>query len=158
MKQDMMDMNGDGLIIRKMEIEDLEKVLPIAATDPSNPWSRNMFLQEFSQPSSYCFLLSDRRNGHSENPLGFICFRNLEDESELLSIAIAPDYRQKGLGKRLMEFYIDFCEAKGVKKYYLEVDSQNISALRLYQSFSYKEVGKRKNFYKGKNDALIMER
>lgn len=141
-----------------MEAEDLAKVLPIAATDLSNPWSKNMFLGELSQPSSHCFVLLEERKGHREELLGYICFRNLDGESELLSIAIAPGHRQRGLGKKLMEFYIDFCKQRGVNKYYLEVNPQNISALRLYQSFSYKEVGRRKHFYRNKEDALVMER
>ncbi len=157
-KDDPMKSKGEGLFFRKMEVEDLEKVLSIAATDLSNPWSKNMFFEELSRPSSHCFVLFERRHGYWEELLGYICFRNLDGESELLSIAIAPGHRQRGLGKKLMEFYIDFCKQRGVKTFYLEVNPQNISALRLYQSLSYKEVGRRKNFYRNQEDALVMER
>ncbi len=138
-----------------MEIEDVDEVVPIAATSILNPWSRDMLLGEVAHPFSHCFLICREEEDAS---LGFICFRNLGEESELLNIAIAPPYRQKGLAKMLMEFYIDFCFQKGVKKYYLEVNPQNIPAVRLYQSFAYQEAGKRKNFYQGKYDALLMER
>ncbi len=146
------------LTIKKMEKEDVEGVLPIAATNLLNPWSKNMFLEELAHPFSHCFLLSHQNDGHQDNPLGFLCFRNLGEESELLNLAISPDHRQKGLAKKLMEFYINFCYQKGVKKYYLEVHPQNIPAVRLYQSFAYQPTGRRKNFYQDKYEALLMER
>jgi ribosomal-protein-alanine N-acetyltransferase len=148
----------DQLTIRRMKIEDVEDILPIAATALLNPWSKNMFFEELAQPFSHCFLLSRESDASKGIPIGFICFRNLGEESELLHIAVAPYHRQKGLAKKLMEFYFDFCYQRGVKKYYLEVHPQNIPALRLYQSFAYQPIGKRKNFYQGKYDALVMER
>jgi ribosomal-protein-alanine N-acetyltransferase len=144
--------------IRKMEMNDVEDILPISATAVLNPWSKNMFLEELAQPSSHCFLLSHNSDAPKDIPLGFICFRTLGEESELLNLAIAPHHRQKGLAKKLVQFYIDFCHERGVKQFYLEVNPQNLPALRLYQSFAYKVAGKRKKFYQGQYDALLMER
>ncbi len=141
-----------------MDNKHVETVLPIADTVPFNPWSRKMFLEELVHPSSHCFLLSRKSDDHQDVPLGFICFRNVGEESELLNVAIAPSHRGRGFGKKLMEFYIDFCRHSGVKKYYLEVNPENVSAVRLYQSFGYQPTGKRKKFYQGKYDALLMER
>jgi len=155
MKDDQTETKSKKLTIRKMKIEDVEEVLPIAATSILNPWSRDMLLGEVAHPFSHCFLICREEE---DVPLGFICFRNIGEESELLNICIHPMHQKKGLGKRLMEFYIDFCSQKGVKKYYLEVNPQNIPAFRLYQSFAYQEAGKRKNFYQGKYEALLMER
>jgi ribosomal-protein-alanine N-acetyltransferase len=78
------------------------------------------------------------------------------EESELLNICVASDYRQSGAGKRLMEFYVDFSRRRGVKTFHLEVHSSNHSAIRLYRLFSYESSGMRKNFYQGKFDALLM--
>lgn len=155
MKDDQIETKGKKHTIRKMEIEDVEGVLPIAAASILNPWSRDMLLGEVAHPFSHCFLICREEE---DVPLGFICFRNIGEESELLNICIDPMHQKKGLGKRLMEFYIDFCYQKGVKKYYLEVNPQNIPAFRLYQSFAYQEAGKRKKFYQGEYEALVMER
>ncbi|MDP3016577.1 MAG: GNAT family N-acetyltransferase [Deltaproteobacteria bacterium] len=141
-----------------MDIEDVDEVLPIANTSLLNPWSKKMFLGEVGHPLSHCFLICGENDRNKDIPLGFICFRNIGEESELLNICIHPRHCQKGLGKILMEFYIDFCSKKGVKKYYLEVNPLNIPAVRLYQSFAYQPAGKRKNFYQGKYDALLMSR
>ena len=141
-----------------MEIEDVDEVLPIANTSPLNPWSKDMFLGEIAHHLSHCFLICGENDRNKDIPLGFICFRNIGEESELLNICIHPRHCQKGLGKILMEFYIDFCSKKGVKNYYLEVHPQNIPAVHLYQSFDFQPAGKRKNFYQGKDDALFMSR
>jgi len=141
-----------------MEIEDVDEIVAIAATSPLNPWSKDMFLGEVAHPLSHCFLVRGENDHNKDIPLGFICFRNIGEESELLNICIHPMHRQKGLGKILMEFYIDFCSKKGVKNYYLEVNPLNIHAVRLYQSFAFQPAGKRKDFYQEKYDALLMER
>jgi len=151
-------MASETFTIKKMEIEDLDEVLPIANTSLLNPWSKGMFLGEISHPLSHCFLISGGNDCNKAIPLGFICFRNIGEDSELLNICIHPRHRQKGLGKILMKFYVDFCRQKGVKKYCLEVHPLNIPAVHLYQSFDFQPAGERKNFYQGKYDALLMER
>jgi ribosomal-protein-alanine N-acetyltransferase len=138
-----------------MDTKDLSEVVALATSSASNPWSRNMFVEEMLNPLAHCFILKVR--AVSEHPLmGFICFRNIEDESELLNICVHPQYRQLGIGKKLMQFYIGFCSQMKIKKFYLEVDSLNQSAIHLYLLFSYQSVGIRKKLYRGKFDALLM--
>ena len=90
--------------------------------------------------------------------VGFICFRNVTEESELLKICVHPDYRQLGIGKKLMQFYIDFGSRRGVRTFHLEVNPSNQPAIHLYQSFSYQRSGMRKKFYQRNFDALLMRR
>jgi ribosomal-protein-alanine N-acetyltransferase len=138
-----------------MDKKDLGEVVSIAASSSLNPWSMNMFIEEVLNPIAHCFVVKMRKV--SKHPLvGFICFRNIEDESELLNICVHPQYRQLGVGKILMQFYIGFCSKMKIKTFYLEVDSLNQSATHLYRSFSYQPVGIRKKFYRGKFDALLM--
>ena len=138
-----------------MDKKDLGEVVSIAASSSLNPWSMNMFIEEVLNPIAHCFVVKMRRV--SKHPLvGFICFRNIEDESELLNICVHPQYRQLGIGKMLMQFYIGCCSKMKIKTFYLEVDSLNQSATHLYRSFSYQPVGIRKKFYRGKFDALLM--
>jgi ribosomal-protein-alanine N-acetyltransferase len=141
-------------MIREMSTNDLDQVVAIATSSISNPWSRNMFLEEMLNPLAYCFIYG--RRGLKELPLGFICFRNVGDESELLNIGVHPQYRQMGIGKNLMRFYFGFCKGMGIKRSYLEVDSLNQPAIHLYQLSSYRTQGMRKKFYRGKSDALLM--
>jgi ribosomal-protein-alanine N-acetyltransferase len=142
-------------VIEKMDIEDLEQVLSIEASSSVSPWSKKMFVEELRNPVAYCFVMKD--GGLPEHQIvGFICFRNIRDESELLNIAVHPQHRQLGIGKNLMQFYIDYCKPMQIKSYYLEVNASNSTAIHLYKLFSFQPMGMRKRFYQGKFDALLM--
>jgi ribosomal-protein-alanine N-acetyltransferase len=145
-----------GIIVKKMEPKDLDGVLSIASSSP-NPWSGNMFVEEMRNPFSHCFVIKVEEISKHQW-VGFICFRNIADESELLNICVHPRYRQLGIGKKLMQFYIDFCRQINIKTFHLEVNASNLPATHLYRSFSYQSVGMRKNFYGEGSDALRMIR
>lgn len=156
MKDDETEVKRKRFSIRKMEPEDVDKILLMVSTSFLNPWSKEMFLGELFHPISHCYFLCEEDAMDQGSAAGFICFRVMGEESELLNIFIHPKHRQKGLGKWLMKFYIDFCQRKGVDKFYLEVDPLNLPAVRLYQSFAFQQSGVRKNFYQGRYDALVM--
>jgi len=141
--------------IKKMEMLDLDEVLNIEASSSPNPWSKNMFIEEMKNPFGYCFII--KMKGIAKHQvMGFICFRKVEDESELLNICVHPQYRQMGIAKRLMQFYIEFCSKRKIKTFYLEVNALNQPAVHLYHLFFYQSLGRRKKFYQGKFDALLM--
>jgi ribosomal-protein-alanine acetyltransferase len=143
------------LIIKKMETKDLDEVLDMEASSSLNPWSKNMFIEEMKNPFAFCFII--KMKGIPKHQVkGFICFRNIGDESELLNICVHSQYRQMGIGKKLMQFYIGFCRKMKIKTFYLEVNASNRSAVHLYHLFSYQSLGMRKKFYQGKFDALLM--
>ena len=141
--------------IQKMTPQDLDDVLSIEMSPSLPPWSPNMFITEMQNPFAYCFVMK-REDGSKPSVIAFICFRNVTEESELLNIGVHPDYRQVGLGRKLMQFYIDFCSPLRIKTFYLEVNASNQLAIHLYQYFSYQSFGVRKNFYQGNFDALLM--
>jgi [ribosomal protein S18]-alanine N-acetyltransferase len=149
-------MEWENVVLQKMDIKDLDEVSSIETSNSLTPWSKNMFVEEIrNHPLAYCYVMKTK-DGSKQPVIGFICFRNITEESELLNIGVHPDYRQLGIGKKLMQFYIDFSRQRGIKTFYLEVHSSNQSAIHLYQLFSYQSSGRRKKFYQGKFDALLM--
>lgn len=143
--------------IRKMIRADLDEVFSMETSDSLAPWSKKMFLQEMQHPIARCFVM--KRKDRPKHPVvGFICFRNVTEESELLKICVHPDYRQLGIAKKLMQFYIDFGRRSGVRTFHLEVNPSNQPAIHLYESFSYQPSGMRKKFYQREFDALLMMR
>jgi ribosomal-protein-alanine N-acetyltransferase len=153
-------MTDEGRIpstIQDMNESDLDEILRIEASSGWTSWSRQSFLEEMKGLHSRCFTLRTRQ-GDKDSLIGFICFRMVEDESELLNLAIHPDYQQKGLGRELMQFYIDFCRQQKVETFYLETGVKNQAAIRLYRSFAYHPVGIRQKFYPENEDALLMAR
>jgi ribosomal-protein-alanine N-acetyltransferase len=143
--------------IRKMIPQDLDEVLSVEISNSLTPWSKNMFVEEMRNPFAYCFVM-ETEVGSKQPVIGFICFRNVGEESELLNICVHQTFRQLGVGKRLMEFYIDFSRKRGSRTFYLEVHPSNHAAIHLYQLFSYQSSGVRRNFYQGKSDALLMRK
>ena len=145
------------LVIREMEIEDLNEVFDIESSSSPHPWSKKMFLDEIKSSFSHCFTI--QRHGVPQcRVMGFICFRNLGEESELLNVCVHPQYRGIGIGKKLMQFYIDFSQEMKIKTFHLEVNVSNQPAIQLYQFFYYQSSGKRKKFYQNQFDALLMTR
>ena len=140
--------------IETMGFQDLDEVLSIGASS-LNPWSKNMFLEEMKNPLAHCLMMKGEEHSIFQG-VGFICFKNIGDESELLNICVHPEYRQLGFGRHLMQFYFDFCCPYPIRTFYLEVQSSNFPAIHLYQRLSYQTIGMRKKFYQGKYDALLM--
>lgn len=141
----------------KMEESDLDDVLSIEASSRQTSWSRQSFIEEIKNPLSFCFLLREERESTGQ-VLGFICFQVIDEESQLLNLGVHSRYRQRGSGKQLMRFYIDFCEQRNVKIFYLETGVSNQAAIHLYRSFGYYRTGVRSKFFQGKEDALLMTR
>ncbi len=142
--------------IEKMGREHLDEVLLIETSSSLTPWSKEMFLEELRSPLAHSFICHRVDKAQGPFVAGFICFRNIGEESELLNIAVHPLYRREGIGRKLMQFYVELGKAKQIKTFYLEVHVSNPSAIRLYQKFSYQPIGMRKKFYQGKFDALMM--
>jgi ribosomal-protein-alanine N-acetyltransferase len=133
----------------------LSDVLSIEASSFTTPWSKKAWVEEMRNPFAYSFVT--RWNDITDHPLvGFICFRNIGDESELFNLCVHPQYRQLGIGRNILQFYFDFCHQMKIRTFYLEVNATNQAAIRLYQTFSYQMVGKRKKFYEGQYDAFLM--
>jgi len=86
---------------------------------------------------------------------GFITFKIMYEKCEIDDIYIKEEYRRQGIGKKLIEEVekrADKCE-----NITLEVNENNISAIKFYESLGYKFIAKRDNYY-GKESALVMEK
>ena len=78
---------------------------------------------------------------------GFVLSRRAADEAEILSIAVDPSARKKGLATTLLGSHISRLSRNGVAALFLEVDVSNAPALALYRRFGFREVGKRPAYY-----------
>lgn len=84
--------------------------------------------------------------------VSFIVAQILYENAEIIDIYVTPDYRRKGIAKKLMHKIID---NKQVEKITLEVNINNKNAILLYNSLGFKEVALRKDYYDGE-DAFLM--
>ena len=89
---------------------------------------------------------------------GYMIYADPSGEAELHRIAILPEFRRQGLAGKLMERLIsETCGEDGV--IFLEVRAGNVPAVGLYDSFGFREIDRRKNYYRNPDeDALVMRR
>jgi ribosomal-protein-alanine N-acetyltransferase len=77
----------------------------------------------------------------------FVLSRQAADEAEILSIAVDPARRGKGLARRLLDQHMQGLARAGAQSLFLEVDEGNSPALALYRRAGFEEVGRRKHYY-----------
>ncbi len=89
---------------------------------------------------------------------GFVALRAAADVGEILNVGVHPDVLRRGIAETLLEQALAWARQNGVKQLTLEVAASNSPAVRLYQKAGFVQTGLRKNFYAGREDALILGR
>lgn len=87
---------------------------------------------------------------------GFVLARAAGGEAEILTLAVAPEARGRGLGRALLEAAARHAGTLGADNIFLEVGADNPAALTLYAGLGFARVGSRKAYYDGK-DALVLK-
>jgi ribosomal-protein-alanine N-acetyltransferase len=89
----------------------------------------------------------------SEN--GFIVWRTVLDEAEIITIGVHPDARGGGIAIALLGIMENEIKKSGVKKIFLEASAENIPAINLYKKCGFNQNGRRPKYYDGV-DAILM--
>lgn len=89
---------------------------------------------------------------------GFVLVSIVADEAEILTLAVAPNVRRRGIARALLEQATVSAKASGASSLFLEVSTDNTAAIGLYTTFGFEEVARRKGYYKseGGADAVVM--
>jgi ribosomal-protein-alanine N-acetyltransferase len=90
--------------------------------------------------------------------IGFILSRVAAGEAEILSVAISPGWRGRGLSRQLLDLHLRRLAGIGVRAVFLEVGAQNAPACRLYRRAGFREVGRRHGYYEDGATALVLRR
>ncbi len=115
------------------------------------PWSNNLLKQIFDNKNNILL------GAFSEdNLVGYLIASTIFDESELLRLAVLPEFRGCGLAKKMLSYYST--STQQCQKFYLEVEEDNEPAKTLYLSFGYVVYHIRKNYYSNGTSALLMKR
>ena len=99
--------------------------------------------------NDYTFILSYKEN---DKYVGFLIYQLLYEAAEIIDIFVLDEYRNKGIGKALINKML---ENKQIEKVTLEVKKDNKNAIMLYNSLGFKPVSIRKGYYSG-IDAILM--
>jgi [ribosomal protein S18]-alanine N-acetyltransferase len=90
--------------------------------------------------------------------VAFILSRLAAAEAEILSVAVAPRWRGRGLSRPLLDLHLRRLAGLGVRTVFLEVDEKNAPAGRLYRRAGFYDVGRRQGYYAGGASALVLRR
>ena len=134
-----------------MTAEHLADILTVEAESFPHPWTEKMFLEELSGKFSvYRAAVEDGQ------AVGYMGMWLLAGEGHITNIAVAKNFRCRGLGSALMDDFISLAEQQSLTLMTLEVRESNTGAIALYEKKGFEEVGRRKNYYDNTEDALIM--
>jgi len=141
-------MCDDVMVLGEDDVQDL---IELEAQCFEYHWTREQFLLGLSRKAFK--VLGIRHEGLLA---GYIAFSMIEDEMEILNLAVRPEFRRHGLAARLLADSFRVCEKNNIKKSFLDVKVSNEPALSLYRKFGYKKIGVRKKYYPDtKEDALL---
>lgn len=132
----------------KMDISDL-KDLDISLFDEF--WNLNQLSDELNSTNSTFFVAKI-----DKEIVGFGGIKTILDETEIMNIAVKNSFRRQGIGKLLLEKLINYAKNLNIKKIHLEVNENNFPAISLYKKLNFIEDGRRKNYYKNSEDAILM--
>jgi ribosomal-protein-alanine N-acetyltransferase len=93
---------------------------------------------------------------------GFVVFQAAAGEAEILTLAVRPDARRRGVGAALVEAAVSAAAAAGAGAMWLEVAADNAAAIGLYHKAGFAAAGRRRGYYRrgahGRIDAVVMRR
>ena len=138
--------------IRLGTLEDVEGIYQLECISFADPWSRKVIEEEFHNPqANYLLAIEEGKI------IGYVGVWVVFEEGQITNVAVHKDYRQRGIGAKLIEAMMTFGEAKGIAIYFLEVRESNAAAIGLYEKCGFKMSGRRKKFYTTPTeDALLM--
>ena len=141
------------LIIRRMEENDLDRIMEIERDCFTTPWTRESFLIEITENLLARYLVAEIDGIVA----GYGGIWMIVGEGHITNIAVETKYRKMGLGKKLLEGLIKLSMAMGISSMTLEVRASNIAAQNLYRQYGFVSHGIRPNYYQDDNeDAIIM--
>ena len=119
----------------------------------SDPWSEKSVASELSNPLSLWLVALD-----GDVVAGYIGSQTVLDETDMMNVAVHPDYRRRGVARMLVGSLVDALVKRGSHRLTLEVRASNEPAKRLYETLGFTQVGLRKNYYRApREDALILQ-
>lgn len=120
----------------------------------SDPWSENSIRSELTGRLSLWVVALD-----GDTVAGYVGSQSVLGESDMMNVAVAPEYRRQGIAQTLILELIRRLAQQGNHSLMLEVRASNAPAIALYEKLGFAQVGRRPNYYRNpKEDALILRK
>ena len=120
----------------------------------SDPWNEASVASELDNPLSL-WLVAVAEN----QVVGYVGSQSVLGEADMMNLAVAPDFRRRGIAEKLVDSLIQELNGKGIHSLTLEVRASNQSAQNLYQKIGFQRVGVRPRYYHNpREDAWILRK
>jgi [ribosomal protein S18]-alanine N-acetyltransferase len=140
--------------VRPMRWWDIDVVNPLEQElFPLDPWSIDQWWRELAQLHNHYFVVES-----AGELCGYAGLSISGSDADIQTIAIADSFQGKGIGRKLLNQLVARSRELGVTYIFLEVRSDNTSALSMYSSFGFAEISKRAKYYPDGTDAVILRR
>ncbi|THD48805.1 MAG: ribosomal-protein-alanine N-acetyltransferase [Bradyrhizobium sp.] len=145
--------------IRPLRIDAAEACAAIHRSGFAHPWSAAEFATLIASPTTLGSAALDPATGRLR---GFALSRLAADEAEILTIAVDPSLRGRGVGADLLREHLTRAALSRARAIFLEVDPDNAAAVALYRRFGFRDVGRREGYYRLKDgqsaSAIVMRK
>lgn len=140
--------------IRPMGTADLPRVMEIEYACYSMPWNESTFRGLLRRSDADLFVVET-----AGVVAGYAVFWSVLDQGELGNVAVSPEWRRRGLARRLLDAVFARARERRIREVFLEVRVSNLGAQDLYRRYGFREVGRRRNYYmEPVEDALVMRK
>lgn len=132
----------------------LEAVVAVEQSAYAHPWSRRNFTDALQAGYQAQLLLAD------ETVLGYFVAMKGVDEVHLLNITVAPSLQRQGWARVMLDALAIWARGQQASSLWLEVRVSNHRAMAVYESFGFRRVGQRRDYYPAgrglREDAIVM--
>ena len=141
--------------LKAASLNDAEVLAAIHAQAFEAPWTAEALAELLAAPGVFALAVWD-----GAEAVGFILMRVVADEAEVLTLAVGPEHRRRGIGRALVE--AGLLQAGQAEAVFLEVAQDNTPAIGLYERAGFAPAGRRPAYYARKNglaaDALLLRK
>jgi ribosomal-protein-alanine N-acetyltransferase len=139
--------------LRKFLSADLVKVMEIERNSFSEPWPES-YLKKFCKNHPHEFLVAENKG----EVVGFVAGEISENLGKVSLIAVDQNYREKGVGKKLLEFILNHFKEKGIRTVVARARTENEKGVAFLKSFGFEITEMIKKYYPNGDDAYLMEK
>jgi ribosomal-protein-alanine N-acetyltransferase len=143
-------------LLRPAQEGDVSQVASIEQACFADPWTEDSFRRLLGgEPAIFLVAVFPP----DERVRGYVIGFSVDSDAEVLNVAVEPGSRGKGLAGQMLDAVLIELERRGVVNAYLEVRESNAAARALYGSRGFREIGRRKAYYRRPvEDALVLKR
>jgi [ribosomal protein S18]-alanine N-acetyltransferase len=140
--------------------QDLDKILIIDRLAFKRPWSRTLYLDELSCDKAFSYAVKCNRADQDLTIIAYAFWRMVVTELHIVRIAVAPDFRSKGVATWLLQQCFKLAkQKKDFDSICIEVRPSNNAAIALYRKLGFYVIGTRPHYYpESGEDALVMRK